>query len=135
MADTIREQVVAAFATRMSATRFGRSVDLAVFDDIDTDVIHQYSSVNAIIPIRLEYTESLADVSLLSQRANALLGTAIATATGTDITLGGLCVDIEYAGADFGVRDAGMTKLGLNVQFSIKYRFDTGDPFTNSRGI
>ena len=135
MADSIREQCVAAFATRLGAVRYGRDVPLALFDgDPETaeDPNPRYRIVRSTIVARVEYTESI-DVTALatwSQTANAKLAELIATATGTDLTLGGVAETIRYTGAEFGAREGGGLQLGLNITFEIQYAFQAGDPYT-----
>ena len=135
MPDSIREQCVAAFATRLGAVRYGRDVPLALFDgDPETpeDPDPRYGLVRSNIVARVEYTESVDALYLgdWSITANAKIAELIAAATGADRTLGGVAENIRYTGSEFGAREGGGLKLGVNVTFEITYAFQIGDPYT-----
>lgn len=133
MPESIREQVIAAFATRMGAVRNGRETALALYDGPDTIERSYYGWTDRNLPIRLDYVADLtpaqaANDTLVQQRSNELLATCLETAM-QDMTLGGLCDAIIYVDSDPQPRERGSTKLPLIVNFVIRYTAKTTDPY------
>lgn len=139
MALTIREQVLAAFATRLSAER-----SIPTRDRDDLPVIgmeapeesgsdsQEYGKAVMDVPVNVVRYVRANDLSEADTEANAELGTLIQSALGTDNTLGGLCRDIRYTGGAIDLPPDGSVVVGVAAQFTITYSFDEGDPFTDS---
>ena len=132
---SIRENVVAAFATRLGAARAKRNVTLALWDDGDTNHSRQFNCQFASIEARIEHQENVADIDTLSERANVIAESIIANATSPDLTLGDICRDIEQTNLAITWPDADSRVLGVTVEFLIHYQHDIGDPSTNSSPI
>lgn len=133
---SIRENIVAAFATRLGAARAKRNVTLALWDDGDTNLERiGYAVQKASIEARVEHQEQVSDIDTLSERANVIAESIIANATGTDLTLGDICRDIEQVNLAISWPDANSRTLGVTVEFLIHYQHDLGDPSTNSNAI
>ena len=132
---TIRENAVAAFATRLGAARAKRNTSLAIWDDGDSGHARQFNTQLASIECRVEYRESVADIDTLSERANVIAGDIISNAMGADLTLGDTVRNIELANMAITWPEANSRELGVTVEFLIHYQHDIGDPSTNSNPI
>lgn len=132
---SIRENIVAAFAARLGASRAKRNVTLALWDDGDTNHSRQFRSQLAAIECRVEHRESVTDIDTLSERANVIAESIIANATATDLTLGDICRNIEQTNLQITWPEANSRELGVTVEFLIHYQHDIGDPSTNSNPI
>lgn len=132
---SIRENIVSAFATRLSASRATRNAARALWDDGDTNYIRQFGTQRASIEVRVEYQEEVTDIDTLSERANVIAESIIADATGADLTLSDICRGIEQTNLQITWPDANSRTLGVTVEFLIHYQHDVGDPSTNSNDI
>lgn len=140
MPETIREQVVSAFATKVSAQRCARldsDSDLparAIWDSPEDAEKTQYGAMQCALTLGVE-SLALVDSETfagLSQQANAMLGDLIQAATSGDNTLGGLCRSIEYQQSEFVYPDDGTREIEVLAAFKIVYQFAIGDPFTTA---
>lgn len=137
---TIREQIVAALALRLGAQRANSSIDVSVlpvrclWDSNDGNVERDsYGQMSVTMTLTLETIhQAAADPTTWSAQGNAILGTLIADATGSDPTLGGLCDDVLYDGGTIYYPDSGSDIIGCDINLSVRYRFDAGNPYTNS---
>lgn len=138
MADTIREQIIQAFITKIGALRCekldGHS-DLpakSVWDNREDATKTQYSAMQAVLPLPVEYLAKvdLTTYSTQSAQANAMLGEIIQAATQNDNTLGGLCRSITYFESEFIYPDDGAQEIEVYAVFNVVYQFAVGDPFT-----
>lgn len=136
---TIREDILAAITTRFGATakrapEVGSTAPIiGIYDDLDTVESIEFKSVNCVMPVRVERIEKWTTAQGgRSQRSNVLLGEIIATMTGTDRTLGGICSDIKYSqgGALYTPEETG--EVSAFAVFDVFYKFDVGDPDTDS---
>lgn len=132
---TIRENVVAAFATRLGASRAKRNVALALWDDGDSGHSRQFNTQLASIECRVEQRENVTDIDTLSERANVIIGTIIDNAMGADLTLSDTVRDIELANVNITWPEANSRELGVTVEFLIHYQHDIGDASTNTNPI
>lgn len=139
MPDTIREQVVAAFAAKVGASRTEHLDDGAgslparvIWDNTETAERTQYGAMQCTIELNVEYIAAVdsATYPTLSQQANAMLGELIQDATNGDNTLGGLCRWITYTQNEFIYPDGGTDEVQVLASFSVVYQFAAGDPFT-----
>lgn len=141
MADTIREQIIAAFALRLTAEREPLNELLevvaafpvtALAAGADSVQLVQYGANQVTMTVTVERVDVLPDGVNPSVRANSLLGALIQETTGTDRTLGGLCEDIQYAAGEEIARESGSNLVGARTTFTVRYNFLIGDPFTIS---
>jgi hypothetical protein len=132
---SIRENIVSAFATRLSAARASRTSTLALWDDGDTNQGRQFNLQLASIECRVEHQETVADIDTLSERANVIAADIIGTAMQPDRTLSDTCRDIELTNLNISWPEPNSRVLGVTVEFQIHYQHDLGDPNTNTNPI
>lgn len=146
---SIREQVIAAFADKVGAVRAPLPAD---FDDkvawpitglVDGDDLVErveYGSYFVILGIRLERIDEYTGANALARYGsedksvvgNALLTDLISTALAGDRTLGGLAVDTQYSEGGVIYADTSSRLVGAFAVFNLRFRFDVGDPLTDS---
>ncbi|KZZ71564.1 hypothetical protein A3765_13900 [Oleiphilus sp. HI0130] len=137
MPDTLREQIVEAFTTKIGAARCARldgDSDLpakSVWDNAEEAERTKYSTFACSMDIPVEYMAKIDTVtySNFSKQANAMLGELIALATSGDPSLGDLCKSIQYSAAEFIYPDDGSREIEVFAVFRINYEFVAGDPF------
>lgn len=136
MPDSVREQVLSAFATAMGATRNGRGVGTALYDGVDTIETQYFGKALRNLPVRLDYVYDLSDAEaasgpLTQQRGNAMLAECLEAAN-QDTTLGGLCDSVVFESAEPQPREPGSKKLPLVVNFIIRYVALNSDPYMST---
>lgn len=131
-----RESVCAAFATRLGASREPRRLALEdapftiVEDRDETAVQGEYRHIVCTMAVRAESFGTPNVGESRSTATNRLLAALKASATGSDLTLGGLADDIAYdTGGPLLLADP-VEQVGAFAEFSIIYRHDAGDPAT-----
>lgn len=135
----IREQIIAALAQRLEAPRAEKVIDAlparSLWDSSDEEVERTpYGQHQVTMTLTLESVHLAdRDRAQWSTQGNALLAQLISDATSTDRTLGGLCDDVAYAGGTIYYPDEGSDVLGVDINLAVRYRFDIGDPYTNSQ--
>lgn len=137
MADTIREQIIQAFAAKTVAARCVRldsNSELpakSVWDNQEEAVKTKYGTTSATLPLPVEFLDSVDKTTYpsLSAQANAMLGELIQSATQNDNTLGGLCKSISYLESEFIYPEDGAQEIEVYAVFNIVYEFANGDPF------
>lgn len=138
MPDTIREQIIDAFCTKVGAERCVKldgSSDLpakSVWDRSEEITKTQYGAVTATMPLPVESLAlvDLVTYSTLSHQANAMLGELIQAATAGDNTLAGLCQRIEYSASEMIYPEPGAQEIEVYAVFTVTYQYRVGDPFT-----
>jgi len=138
MPDTIREQVIQAFVTKISAARclkLDGDSDLpakSVWDNREEVSITKYGTNESTLPLPVEYLAKVdkATYPNHSVQANAMLGELIQAATSGDNKLGGLCRSITYLESEFIYPEDGANEIEVYAVFNIVYQFAIGDPFT-----
>lgn len=139
MPDTIREQIIQAVATRLGpGTRrapyiadYQQAPLTGVIDDEDAIDPKEFTQVSALMSLRVEQVDFYGTTDR-SVKANQMLGNIIAAVTSTDRTLGGLADYIRYFSGRTFYPDEQSQYVGVSVTFEVSYRFDLGDPTTNS---
>lgn len=150
MADTIRERIIQAVATRSEniLVSGGYNTDCgqhvfrirkALDPDADLDAIviwpdpeessRSYGVDTHVMPVRLQGIALFGDAnpSVVSEK---ILGDLIKAMTASDAT-GGLAEDVEYTtGGSDDYPDEGETTVGCEATFKIKYKTLKGDPYT-----
>lgn len=137
MPDTLREQIVEAFTTKIGALRCARldgDTDLpakSVWDNSEDAERTKYGSVACSLDIPVEYMAKVdtSSYSNFSKQANAMLGELIQQATSGDSSLGGLCQNINYTSSEFVYPEDGSREIEVFAVFRITYEFVAGDPF------
>lgn len=137
MTDTVREQILSAFATQLNAERcpyaleYGGSRVIAIVDG-DESISSDYSSDIHALPVTVTAID-LFDESTTNRgiAANTLLGTVYALCF-SDITLGGLCENITATQAGTRYSDDPSDYIGVIIECSISYRTTHNDFYTLS---
>lgn len=138
MPDTIREQIIEAFATKVGALRCAQldgDSDLpakSVWDNAEDAERTKYATTTCALDLPVEYMAKVDTLTYAnhSKQANAMLGELIQAATSGDQTLGGLCRTIQYTASEFVYPNDGSREITVFVVFRINYEFAAGDPFT-----
>lgn len=133
---TIREQILDAFSSKVSADRSLRidgDSDLparSIWDNEEEAEKTKYGKMRCSFDVPVEYMAKvdLSTFSSLSAQANSMLGEIISEATSGDNSLGGLCRSIDYSGAEFIFPQDGEQEIEVFVVFNIIYEFVIGDP-------
>jgi hypothetical protein len=138
MPDTLREQIVEAFATKMAATRcalLDGDSDLpakSIWDNAEESERTKYGTFSCSVDIPVEYMAKVdtATYSNFSKQCNAMLGELVQSATAGDPSLGGLCKNIQYTASEFVYPEDGSREIEVFAVFRVTYEFAAGDPFT-----
>lgn len=145
--DSIREKIIAAIQSRLSnviavecqrVPRLRRDYEgdalLGLIDGEDVPEAIEYGAIRRVMRVDVQYIKrfdpATQNESLI---ANGLLADIEAAVTGTDTTLGGLCLMIRYAGGS-PAYDANTPSVwaAAAAVFDVTYQTDIGDPFTDS---
>jgi len=152
MADTVREQIIQAFATKLATVTVangyhydvGNSVERAVpaktkdqvpalvlWDTNDSVAeIQNYSGGHIALPLLVNAFIAVDPLVNNSVAANRLLGDLIKAMTSGDTTLGGLADSTRYTESQMEYPQPGEQTIGVNVVFNLMFNFAKGDPFT-----
>lgn len=132
--DSIREQVVAAFATKISAER-ARTLDgecdlpaRALWDITEDKEKTQYGQVRCSLEINVGYMAKR-DGRNASVQGNALLAELINDAISGDRTLGGLVESIAEAESTINYPQEGQSEIAVLVSFQVVYLHAIGSPY------
>lgn len=132
----IREQIIAALAERLSAERANSIIDTlparSLWDGSDGLVErNRYGGVSVTTEITVE-TVHQADRNhrQWSTQGNTILAELIATATGSDRTLDGLCEDIAYTGGTIYYPEEGSDIIGVDLILAVRWSHAVGDPYS-----
>lgn len=132
----IREQIIAALAERLSAERANSIIDTlparSLWDGSDGLVErNQYGGVGLTTEVTVE-TVHQADRNhrQWSTQGNTILAELIATATGSDRTLKGLCEDIAYTGGTIYYPEEGSDIIGVDLILAVRWSHAVGDPYS-----
>ena len=134
----IREQILQALATRVSAQRGLEGYDL---DDLPLTVMIEgeesegdsdYDLTRLVLPVTIaraiEQTGIKGDAWYTA--ANTALADLIKEAYGSDETFGGLADGMDYTGGSTGVLTDGAKGVMVQTFFNIRYAFAHGNPYT-----
>lgn len=136
MADSIREQVVAAFAARINAQRCQQldgNSDLparAVWDTTETVTRAKYRKLTATVDLNVGYMAPVDRTKNQSVQGNAMLAELINDALTEDPTLGGLCKQIDYLESVIDYAEPGQNEIAILAGFQIVYEISNTDPFS-----
>lgn len=132
----IREQIIAALAERLRAERANSIIDTlparSLWDGNDGLVErNRYGGVSVTTEVTVETVHQAdRDHRQWSTQGNTILAELIATATGSDRTLGGLCEDIAYTGGTIYYPEEGSDIIGVDLVLAVRWSHAVGDPYT-----
>lgn len=135
MPDSIREQIVQAFATRIGATRamqLDNNSELparAVWDSSETAERLQYGRLGVTLTLNVGYLDNVDRAVNPSKQGNVMLATLLNDALNNDPTLGGLCSQINYSDSVIDFPEPGQDQIAVLIVFEIVYDIDSTDPF------
>jgi len=150
VADTIREQIIAAYVTRLAAwrTAAGYNYDCGAYvlrgvPDVDEsalpacaifpgneEAVHQYGDVVCSMNLRVEGIVSVGTTnpSVVQEK---ILGDAIKIMTDPSVVVTSKIDEILYAGGGPATTTKGEdTTVAAYAEFMVKYRFATGNPYS-----
>ncbi len=132
----IREQIIAALAERLSAERANSIIDTlparSLWDGSDGLVErNRYGGVSVTTEITVETVHQAdRDHRQWSTQGNTILAELIATTTGSDRTLDGLCEDIAYTGGTIYYPEEGSDIIGVDLILAVRWSHAVGDPYS-----
>lgn len=132
----IREQIIAALAARLNAERANSIIDTlparSIWDGSDGLVErNRYGGVSVTTELTVETVHQAdRDHHQWSTQGNTILAELIATATGTDRTLGGLAEDVAYAGGTIYYPEEGSDIIGVDLVLAVRWSHRIGDPYS-----
>lgn len=135
MPDSIREQIVQAFADRLGAER-GQQLDSEL--DLPARVLWDPSETAEKLKFRKYDVTLTVNVGEMAKRdftinpsvqGNQMLATLLDSALSEDSTLGGLCKDISYTDSVLDSPDPGQTEMIILVTFQITYQTSNTSPY------
>lgn len=138
MPDSIREQIVEAFATRINATRsmqLDGSSDLparAVWDTTESAERLNYGKLRVSLDLNVGYMDNVdrSDQTIpVSVQGNTMLAELLNDALSTDPTLNGLCTQINYAESVIDYPEPGQDQIAVLAVFQIVYEIDNASPY------
>lgn len=132
----IRERILAAFATRLGASRQpspvqSGEVPLIAIVGEDESAENQYGKIKCTLQVTVESVAAFGDMSRAS-KASYLLAALIRSATNDDQTFNGLAESVRYASGATIYPETESLLVGARVVFEIVYWFDVGNPFVNT---
>lgn len=135
MADSIREQVVHAFATRLNAARAEQldseqELPARVFwDPSESAERQQFGKYEMTLTVNVAEMAERDSLVNSSVQGNAMLAAILDDALNQDPTLGDLCKQINYTDSQIDSPDAGQTTMIVLVTFDIVYRTSNTSPY------
>ena len=135
MADSIREQIVHAFATRLSAAR-GEQLDSerdlparVLWDPSETAEKLKYRKYEVTLTVNVGEMATR-DFSINSSvQGNRMLAELLNDALSEDNTLNGLCKHINYTDSVMDSPDPGQKEMIILVTFEIVYETSNTSPY------
>lgn len=135
MPDSIREQIVEAFATRISATRslqLDGSSDLparSVWDTSESAERLNYGKLRVTLDLNVGFMDNVERSQNQSKQGNTMLAELINDALNSDPTMGGLCTQINYADSVIDYPEPGQAQIAVLAVFQIVYEIDNASPY------
>jgi len=136
MPDSIREQIIEAFATRISA---GRAIQLdgssdlparALWDSSESAERMNYGKLRMTTEMNVGFMDNVNRSIDNSKQGNAMLADLLEDALNNDPTLGGLCSQINYSDSVIDYPEPGQNQIALLAVFQIVYETDNTSPFS-----
>lgn len=135
MADSIREQIVEAFASRINAER---SLQLdgnselparALWDPSESAERLSYGKLRVTLELNVGGMDNVDRSVSASQQGNTMLAQLLEDALNNDPTLGGLCSQINYSDSVIDFPEPGQGQIAVLAVFQIVYEIDSTSPF------
>ncbi|MCK7542970.1 hypothetical protein MLC59_02140 [Marinobacter bryozoorum] len=135
MPTSIREQVVQAFANRISA---GRTIQLdgnadlparAVWDFSESADRTSYGALSLTLGLSVGYMAEFDRAKGASQQANEMLAALLEDALNNDPTLGGLAQSINYSDSTIDYPEPGQNEIAILASFEIVYETSATSPY------
>lgn len=136
MPDSIREQIVQAFATRINATRamqLDGNSELparAVWDPSESAERLQYGKLRVTLELNVGFMDNVDRAENPSKQGNAMLAELLEDALNNDPTMGGLTSQINYSDSVIDFPEPGQSEIAVLAVFQIVYEIDSTSPFT-----
>ncbi|MCD1631350.1 hypothetical protein [Marinobacter shengliensis] len=135
MPDSIREQIVQAFADRLDAER-GQQLDSneqlparVLWDPTETAEKLKYRKYEVTLTVNVgEMAKRNLEINS-SVQGNQMLAALLNDALSEDTTLGGLCKDISYTDSVLDSPDPGQGEMIILVTFQITYQTSNTSPY------
>jgi len=135
MPDSIREQIVQAFADRLGAER-GQQLDSekdlparVIWDPSETAQKLQYRKYEMSLTVNVGEMAKRDDSVNSSVQGNAMLAGLLNDALSEDQTLNGLCKHISYTDSVLDSPDPGQNEMIILVTFEIVYQTSNTSPY------
>lgn len=135
MPDSIREQIVEAFATRISATRaiqLDGNSELparAVWDPSESAERLQYGKLRVTLELNVGFMDNVDRATDPSKQGNAMLAALLEDALNNDPTMGGLASRVDYSDSVIDFPEPGQSEIAVLAVFQIVYEIDSTSPF------
>lgn len=136
MPNSIREQIVNAFAARIGAER-GQQLDSeadlparVLWDPSETAEKLKYRKYEVTLTVNVGEMAARDFNINSSVQGNQMLGALLEDALSEDHTLGGLCKGISYADSVLDSPDPGQKEMIILVTFEITYEMSNTSPYT-----
>ena len=135
MADSIREQVVQAFANRINAARAAQldsEQELparVIWDPSESAERLQFGKYEMTLSVNVAEMAKREPLVNSSVQGNTMLAAILDDALNQDPTLGDLCKQINYTDSQIDSPDSGQTTMIVLVTFDIVYRTSNTNPY------
>lgn len=136
MADSIREQIVTAFATRISATR-AQQLDghselpaRAVWDFSESAERTKYGTLQMTLGLSVGYMDKVDRNLNQSTQGNNMLAALLEDALNNDPALGGLASSINYLESTVDYPEPGQDEIAILATFEIVYETSSTSPYS-----
>lgn len=138
MADSIREQIVEAFATRIGAKR-SEQLDGAselparsVWDFTESADKTGYGTLRMTLGLSVGYMDQLDRALGASKQANTMLAALLEDALNNDPSLGGLAETISYLESTIDYPEPGQNEIAILANFEIVYETSNTTPYSKT---
>lgn len=135
MPDSIREQIVQAFADRLNAER-GQQLDSqeelparVLWDPTETAEKTKYRKYEVTLTVNVGEMARRDFTINPSVQGNQMLAALLNDALSEDSSLGGLCKDISYTDSVLDSPDPGQSEMIILVTFQITYQTSNTSPY------
>jgi len=140
---SIAEQIIAAFTAKVQtltanpvervrrAEFEGAGLQISVWDGDEEASLDEYDIQHVELPIALNIQQDFGAINP-STLANEIIANATSALIGIDPELNGLAESVIYTGSTKEYPSEKSNYLALIMVFTIRYRTDYGDPFTQS---
>lgn len=134
---SIRERILQALATRVSAQRGLDGYDVAdlpltvIVEGADSENGSDYDLTQLIMPVTIAraVTQSGVKADAWYTAANEELAKLIKSTFASDPTFGGLAKGMDYTGGEAGLITDGAKGVAVQIFVNIRYAFMHGDPY------